>query len=315
MQEDRRPARCSPQGSSGTTTSVTGSNARPPNSSPPRSRITAERRGHSQHAADQDQAQAVERQEPNHARRLGAERDANPHFARPLRHRVADDAVQADAGQHQREDGKRRQDERRELGRQPRHAPGDAPSSSSPRPTSQDRATGRPPSVASAVCCASTRRPGHDRETARVVLQVGAVDHVARRLADRPDLGVGRHADHDQVVDRPRSGVRISRPTASPSGQKRRAIASLMIATAWLPSRSASVKPRPRRMGMPIASKKPESTSARSAENARRSLGGSWPSTVKPIDCVLSVLSGRLSVTPSASTPGTCRKRSSICRV
>ena len=50
---------------------------------------------------------------------------------------------------------------------------------------------------------------------------------------------------------------RTSRPTASPSVQKRRAIASLTMTTGRVSGRSASLKLRPRTISMPAASKNP----------------------------------------------------------
>ena len=64
------------------------------------------------------------------------------------------------------------------------------------------------------------------------------------------------------------SRPRTSRPTASPSVQKRRAIASLTMTTGRVSGRSASLKLRPRTISMPAAAKNPGSTSTRSAMKA-----------------------------------------------
>ena len=113
----------------------------------------------------------------------------------------------------------------------------------------------------------------------------------------------------------PSSRRRTRRPTASPSSQKRRAIASLMMTTGCVSGRSASLKLRPRRISMPAAPKNPGSTWARSATKAPRSPGGSKPATLKSLVLVLSGFRCRRLIAPTASTPGSSRKRSSRRRV
>ena len=108
---------------------------------------------------------------------------------------------------------------------------------------------------------------------------------------------------------------RTSRPTASPSVQKRRAIASLTMTTGRASGRSASLKLRPRTMSMPAAAKNPGSTSTRSAMKAPWSVGGSNPSTLKSLELWLSGFRCRLLMAPTASTPGSVRKRSRRRRV
>ena len=66
---------------------------------------------------------------------------------------------------------------------------------------------------------------------------------------------------------------------------------------------------------MPAASKNPGSTSTRSAMKAPWSVGGSNPSTLKSIERWLSGFRCRLLMAPTASTPGSARKRSRRRRV
>ena len=66
---------------------------------------------------------------------------------------------------------------------------------------------------------------------------------------------------------------------------------------------------------MPAASKNSGSTWARSAMKAPWSPGGSKPATLKSLELVLSGFRCRLLMVPTASTPGSSRKRSSIRRV
>ena len=74
---------------------------------------------------------------------------------------------------------------------------------------------------------------------------------------------------------------RASRPAASPSVQKRRAIASLTMTKGRVSGRSAALKLRPRTISMPAASKNPGLTSVRSAMKAPWSAGGSKPVDVE----------------------------------
>ena len=66
---------------------------------------------------------------------------------------------------------------------------------------------------------------------------------------------------------------RTSRPAASPSVQKRRALASLMMTTGWVSGRSASLKLAEDLIACRL--EEPGSTSARSAMKAPWSVGGS----------------------------------------
>ena len=97
---------------------------------------------------------------------------------------------------------------------------------------------------------------------------------------------------------------RTSGPTASPSVQKRRALASLMIATGCASCRSPSLMVRPSGISMPAASKNLGSTSARSAMKAPWSGGGSTPSTLKSLKLLLSWYGSSLLMAPPDPTPG-----------
>ena len=66
---------------------------------------------------------------------------------------------------------------------------------------------------------------------------------------------------------------------------------------------------------MPTASKNSGSTAARYAMKAPWSVGGSNPSTLNSLELVLSGFRCRLLMAPTASTPGSARKRSSRRRV
>ena len=102
----------------------------------------------------------------------------------------------------------------------------------------------------------------------------------------------------------------MTRPTASPSGQNRCAIASLMMVTGTLSGPSVSLKCRPRTIGIDAASKNAGPTADRSERNPSRSRGGVWPSTLKrmPVDMISS---GMLSIMSTVWMPGSPSNRSS----
>ena len=168
-----------------------------------------EREGQPERTADDHQPEASRDEQPPDARPVGAERHADAALLRSLGDAVADDAVEADGGDRQRQHPEGGQDEGGELLWRLHQREVAALRLEHPQ-VGVDLAAGGQERERRALRVG--RRPRHDRHGVREPLRVGEIDQVARRLAGRSHLGVRGHAD-----DQP-GGIVVAPPDQAADG-------------------------------------------------------------------------------------------------